>query len=625
MAGWVRAPRLRGRSWVNAGGAQLSLEQFRGRFVLLDFWTFACVNCLHVIEELRPLEARFADILVPLGVHSPKFEHEGDAQAVIDAVERYGVRHPVLDDPDRATWDAYAVKAWPTLVLIDPLGYIVFDEAGEGHVPRLTTLIEELAEEHRADGTLRLDGEPVAVAGPGAQTSPLRFPGGLLELPADRYPGGGLLVSDTSHHQLVVLAGEEFTEKARIGTGERGLVDGDPSAARFDGPLGAALLPADVAGQVGYDVVVTDSVSHALRGLRLADLTVVTLTEPGPRPELSTPWDARWWAPPGPPASSGRIVVALAGVHRLASFDPRTGELGILAGTGREGLVDGSAERSWFAQPSGLAVSRDGGTLWVADAETSALRRLDHADDGSLQVRTVIGEGLFEFGLHDGPATEARLQHPLAVAVLPDDSVAIADTFNGAVRRYDPVTDEVTTLETGLAEPSALVPEQDPSNAAGGVRLVVAEAAGHRVVRLPLPVAVQTPAPTSQDLAQRPVVDLAPGPVGVTVAFTPPPGQHLDDRFGDPTRLDISVSPPGVLRSGGGPGTGLTRAIDLDERISGGRIQGVLRVAVQAAACDVEGGDAAACHLFRRQWEIPFRLVPGTARDLHLEFAAEPF
>ena len=121
----MRAPELRGRRWLNTGGAELSLADLRGKIVLLDFWTFCCVNCLHVLDELRELEERYADVLVTIGVHSPKFAHEADPDAVAAAVERYAVHHPVLDDPELLTWDAYAARAWPTLVVIDPRGYVV--------------------------------------------------------------------------------------------------------------------------------------------------------------------------------------------------------------------------------------------------------------------------------------------------------------------------------------------------------------------------------------------------------------------------------------------------------------------------------------------------------------------
>ena len=128
----VRAPELRGRGWLNTGGRDLTLADLRGKIVLLDFWTFCCINCLHVLDELRPLEEKYADVLVTIGVHSPKFEHERDPEALAQAVERYGVAHPVLDDPDLLMWDRYAARAWPTLVRRRPRGIRRRDDGRRG-------------------------------------------------------------------------------------------------------------------------------------------------------------------------------------------------------------------------------------------------------------------------------------------------------------------------------------------------------------------------------------------------------------------------------------------------------------------------------------------------------------
>jgi thiol-disulfide isomerase/thioredoxin len=333
----------------------LTLAGLRGKIVLLDFWTFCCINCLHVLDELRELEERYADVLVTIGVHSPKFVHEADPDAVAAAVERYAVHHPVLDDPELVTWDAYAARAWPTLVVIDPTGYVVAQLSGEGHAHGLGVLIEELVAEHEAAGTLhRGDGPFVA---PPETATALRFPGKVIAL-----PGGTFLVSDTAHHQLVELEPDLVTERRRIGTGERGFSD---SPARFSEPQGLLLLPEPVAG---YEVVVADTVNHALRGVRLADGAVGTLAGTGEQlrtrvevgataAELSSPWDLAWW--------HGRVVVAMAGSHQLWSFDPASGAVAVLAGTTNEGLRDGAPEDAFFAQPSGLATGPDD-TLWVA-------------------------------------------------------------------------------------------------------------------------------------------------------------------------------------------------------------------------------------------------------------------
>jgi hypothetical protein len=299
-----------------------------------------------------------------------------------------------------------------------------------------------------------------------------------------------------------------------------------------------------------------------------------------------------------------------------------------LAGTGREGLVDGPAARAWFAQPSGLAV--DGDRLWVADAETSALRRLWFADDGSLQVATAVGQGLFDFGAVDGDADEARLQHPLAVAMLPDGSVAVADTYNGAIRRYDVVSGRVSTVRSGLAEPAALVltfsgtSTIGPGTDAGTPVLIVAESAAHRLTRVAVPAEAWRPPPIRRPAPiRRPVTDLAPGALALTIGFRPPPGQKLDYGCGDPTRLTVTADPPELLIDGAGPGVGLSRSLRLDDRVSGGRVEGSLLIDVRASACDLAEGLGSACYLYGQQWEIPIRIVPGSADQLELDLSAD--
>jgi thiol-disulfide isomerase/thioredoxin len=605
----VRAPELHGRAWLNTGGKALSLADLRGRIVLLDFWTFCCINCLHVLDELRHLEQRYADVLVTVGVHSPKFVHEADPAALAAAVERYGVHHPVLDDPDLTTWKQYAVKAWPTLVVVDPEGYVVAQLSGEGHAHALEVLIDDLVREHEGKGTLhRGDGPYVP---PPRPATDLRFPGKAIAL-----PGGTLLVSDTGHHSLVELAADGETVLRRIGSGERGLVDGGPADAAFSEPQGLCLLPDEVRDWVGYDVVVADTVNHALRGIRLDTGEVTTVAGTGrqwmqghpaplesdPLTPLSSPWDVVW------SHSLHEVVVAMAGIHQLWRYDPVTPALGVWAGTSNEGLLDGPSADAWFAQPSGLAAA--GTRVWVADSETSSLRFVDvGAHSGDASVGTAVGSGLFEFGHVDGTAADALLQHPLGVTALPDGSVAISDTYNGAVRRYDPATGTVSTMLTGLAEPSAAVLLDGD--------LVVVESAAHRLTRVRLPEEAMVVDGVAHR-THRPVTELAGGQVDLTVVFTPPAGQKLDERYGPATRLVVSSTPPGLLRAGEGRGEGLTRRIELDAHVG----DGVLHVAAMAASCDeASGAEFPACHVHQQDWGVPVRLAEGAPSELRLNLA----
>ncbi|MET9520548.1 NHL domain-containing thioredoxin family protein [Streptomyces sp. NPDC002994] len=581
----VRAPELIGKGgWLNTGDRQYSLSDLRGRIVILDFWTFCCVNCLHVLDELRELEEKHRDTVVIIGVHSPKFVHEAEHQAVVDAVERYGVHHPVLDDPELATWKQYAVRAWPTLVVIDPEGYVVAQHAGEGHAHAIAKLVEELEATHGAKGTLRRGDGPYVAPEPVA--TDLRFPGKALLLPGT----GNFLVSDTTRHQLVELEADGESVVRRIGG------DGE-----FKEPQGLALLP-------DGRVVVADTVNHQLRTYDPATgaIEVVAGTGkqwwqgsptagPAREVDLSSPWDVAWW--------QGKVWIAMAGVHQLWTYDPEAGTVQVAAGTTNEGLVDGPAAEAWFAQPSGLAAAGD--RLWVADSETSALRYVD----ADLVVHTAVGTGLFDFGHRDGAAGQALLQHPLGVTALPDGSVAISDTYNHALRRYDPASGEVTTLATDLREPSDAVLVGDD--------IVVVESARHRLTRLRLPdEAVRVEAVAHR--TQRAATEVAPEKLRLDVVFQAPSGQKLDTRYGPSTRLLVSSTPPELLAAGEGAGTDLSRELELNPGI----VEGVLHVSAMAASCDDDpANEYPACHVHQQDWGVPVRVTAGGAPRLPLVLA----
>ncbi|MGO4587765.1 NHL domain-containing thioredoxin family protein [Paenarthrobacter sp. 2TAF44] len=642
----VRASELEGRGWLNTGGKSLDLESLRGKIVLLDFWTFCCINCLHVLDELRPLEEKYSDVLVTVGVHSPKFEHEADPVALAAAVERYEIHHPVLDDPELATWKAYTARAWPTLVVVDPEGYIVAHLSGEGHADGLAVLLEELVAEHEAKGTLHRGNGPYVAPVPTSGT--LRFPGKTTQL-----ANGNYLVVDSGHHRLVELHPDLKTVERVIGSGTKGYADGQTDTAQFNEPQGIAVLPTELASTLGYDAVVADTVNHRLRGVtlssghvrtvagngvqRLLDAGPARVTETGAgawsehhdggpadfaadaidvgvlglgtEVSLSSPWDVVW------SVKLQRVVIAMAGTHQIFAFDPVTNQVSILAGSGLEGLLDGAAEDAWFAQSSGLAIDADD-NIWVADSETSSLRRLVLNETG-VTVETAVGQGLFDFGFRDGDASEARLQHPLGVTVLPDGSVAIADTYNGAVRRYDPATKTVSTLARGLAEPSDVVVVNHGNSEP---LLVVVESNKHQLVLVPIPKeAQQVDEGASQ--THRPKSPVTPGILELAVRFKAPTGQKLDDRWGDPTQMKVSSTPPELLVSGGGTSVGLLRTIELSPDVP----EGILHITARAAACDGpetadgEIPDHAACHLYQQDWGIPVILQADGESELVLD------
>jgi thiol-disulfide isomerase/thioredoxin/sugar lactone lactonase YvrE len=678
----VRASELLGRGWLNTGGKDVSLADLRGKIVVLDFWTFCCVNCLHVLDELRELEEAHRDEVVIIGVHSPKFVHESDPDALAAAVERYEVRHPVLDDPELLTWSAYGARAWPTLVVIDPEGYIASQMAGEGHANNLEILVRDLITEHDSRGTLHRGSGQYVPAEPTPGT--LRFPAKAIVLPNNNF-----LVADAGHHSLAELAPDGETLVRRIGSGERGLTDGAANVAQFSEPNGLCMVPPELRSWLDYDVVVADTVNHALRGVRLSDGDVVTVAGNGhqymvgasdnvlglednapaatgfagsdsagpdqscsleafsslrvvdlgdgvvarvvppecmsPEPprtpglpdtirndggavlqKLSSPWDVEWVQ------SMGAFVVAMAGTHTLWAFDGEQGSIRHIGGTMNEGLLNGDLPDAWFAQPSGLAVGPHK-ALWLADSETSALRRIEvtpgtHAGT----VTTAIGHGLFDFGHRDGAADQALLQHPLGVAALPDGSALVADTYNGALRRFDPASGQVTTLATGLAEPSGVVVQVEGDE----VQVVVVESTAHRLTRISLPATLAGQVLDSgAHRTQRPVTDVPVGDLLLEVVFTPAAGQKYDDRYGPSTQLTVSATPPELLLDGDGRDIPLTRTVRINPDVPGG----VLHVTAQAASCDADPAiEFPACHLAQQDWGVPVRVTQGASGTLVL-------
>jgi len=562
----TRAPELIGRGWLNTEGP-LGLRDLRGRFVLLDFWTFCCINCLHVIDELREVEEAHRDSLVVIGVHSPKFVHEADPEALARAVQRHHVTHPVLDDPDLRTWQAYAARAWPTLVLIDPEGYVVAQYAGEGHAHAIDATIRALAPSYRLDTS-------------GHRSSPERAPARALSFPAKavRLPDGSLLVADAGNDRLTSLSADGRRVLGTVGAADPGL----------RGPNGLCLLPDEVAEEVGYDVVVADTDNHRLVGVHASEGAVATLTPIAQG--LNSPWDVAWWR--------DRIWVAMAGDHTLVRVDPRTGAVERAAGTSNEGLVDGPLAQAWFAQPSGLAP--DGDRLWVADAETSALRWVEDGPNG-MRVRTAIGEGLFDFGHRDGPREVARMQHPLGVAVR-EGHVLVADTYNGAIRSYDAVTGELSTVARGLAEPSGLVIDD--------AEVFVVESAAHRLTPVDLH---EEHIDGEVSRTQRPVTEVG-ATLRLRVSFSPPPGQKVDERYGPAVQLQVGATPAALLSEGEGVDTSLVRTLVLDPAVG----EGVLHVSARAATCDADAHEGSVCRLHQQDWGIPIRVDAGGSGEIEL-------
>ncbi|QQS42763.1 MAG: redoxin domain-containing protein [Acidobacteriota bacterium] len=462
----VRAPELEGHSgWLNTD-EPLSIEGLRGKIVLLDFWTYGCVNCIHIIPDLKKLEAKYAKELVVIGVHSAKFDNEKDLDNIRNIVIRYGIEHPVVNDSEFLIWDSYAVGAWPTQVLIDPDGYIVARVSGEGKYDYFDTAIGALARDFRERG--KLDEAPLERAKVGSL--PLAFPGKVL---ADE-PSNRLFISDSNHNRIVItdLAGKLVDV---IGSGAASAKDGKYSEAGFDKPQGMALA--------GDDLYVADTGNHLIRRIDLKKKRVEPAAGTGSlegfngfggkatETALRSPWDLEF--------AGGKLYIAMAGSHQIWRLDPGTSYIEPYAGTRWESRKDGAVKEAHFAQPSGLAAIGD--RLFVADSESNIIREID-LEKG--RVFTLAGGDLFKFGDVDGDGDYARLQHPLGVETY-GEAVLVADTYNDKIKLLDPEKRMVSTfLGTGKEgqadgkEPSFYEP--GGLSVAGG-KLYIADTNNHAI------------------------------------------------------------------------------------------------------------------------------------------------
>lgn len=462
--GTVNAPEFatQGVHWLNTD-APLSLADLRGRLVILDFWTFCCINCMHILPTLRALEDQFPEELAVIGVHTPKFESEKDAENVKQAISRYDIRHPVLHDPTFQTWQAYAVRAWPTLVFVAPDGKVIGHAPGEPDPARLAQAVSDMITRGKSEGLMQA-GTFTYTPQPTAQQR-LRFPGKVKPAPTEFLDDAcHLIVADSGNHQIVLLD-KDGNDILRIGSGSPGFEDGSLSNASFRDPQGFAVTDTII--------YVADTNNHALRLIDLVAGTVTTLTGNGKRgPIISAPMTAQGTALASPwdvALMPNGIAIANAGTHQLVLIDYAHDQVLPLAGTGGEDIIDGPALSSLLAQPSGLFWDDDTNALFFADSETSALRAYIPTEDGGM-VESLIGTGLFDFGHINGPADAARLQHALGVWKT-GDTLLIADSYNHAIRSLDMTTREVTDWDDGstclddvclpLGEPAGVCSHQD--------------------------------------------------------------------------------------------------------------------------------------------------------------------
>jgi thiol-disulfide isomerase/thioredoxin len=639
--GRFRAPELKGgRGWLNTD-KPLSLEALRGKVVLLDFWTYGCINCIHIIPDLKELEAKYSDSLVVIGVHSAKFDNEKETDNIRRIILRYEIEHSVVNDADFVIWRSYGVSAWPTQYLIDPMGYVLGFVSGEGNYEVLDQTISETIEESRRRGIL--DERPLSLTLERAKVGdlPLAFPGKVLA----NEEAGRLFIADSNHNRVVV-ADLDGTVVVTIGTGAHGAEDGEFDKASFYRPQGLALD-----GKVLY---IADTENHLIRRADLKTRRVGTIAGTGEKMKvygqrgqarsvpLNSPWDLQL---------VGRtLYIAMAGPHQIWKLDLENQEVSTFAGSGYEARRDGEHLRVGFAQPSGLAT--DSRRLYVADSESNIIRAIGLTQTNSA-VYTLAGGDLFKFGDKDGVGDSVRLQHPLGLAFA-DSKVLIADTYNHKIKGLDPQTRAVKTL-FGTGEPGqedgarATFYEPGGISVAGG-KLYVADTNNHavRVVNLeigetatlklrgltpPAPssaeAAVTLPAPNVEDVTLAPQPLRAQSKGALVVYLTLPAGFHLNPSA--PQRYQVSLEAGSQHVSLGGDETPIAErvagelrpplSIPLNVMATG---EALLRIQLTIYYCRED--DTGTCAIKTLVLRVPVRVTTddNAPREIKAEGKVEP-
>jgi DNA-binding beta-propeller fold protein YncE len=250
-----------------------------------------------------------------------------------------------------------------------------------------------------------------------------------------------LFIADSAHHRILAVSLKGKIIET-VGNGKAGARDGAFTDAEFNAPQGMAYRDGML--------YVADTNNHLLRAVDFAKRRVLTLAGTGKQgyernahnaparsTPLSSPWDVAFYP------DDHHLAIAMAGTHQLWSYDIAKQTLSAIAGNGRESIEDGALPDNSLSQPSGLMAAEN--TLYFVDAETSSLRKFEGG-----KVTTLIGTGLFDFGLKDGTRAQALMQHCIGVGG-DENAIYVADSYNHAIREFDPKSGTLKTL-TGNGE-----------------------------------------------------------------------------------------------------------------------------------------------------------------------------
>ncbi len=667
------APALQGGvEWLNTAGP-LDIKDLKGKFVLLDFWTYCCINCMHILPELKKLEKAYPNEIVVIGVHSAKFDNEKDTENIREAIQRYEIEHPVVNDANHAIWNRYNIQSWPSLRIIDPEGRLIAGHSGEIPFEALDEFFKKFIRYYERQGTLDRTPLRFALETEKLKPTPLRFPGKVL---ADG-EGDRLFISDSNHNRIVVTRLDGSLLDV-IGSGDIGAKNGAYDQASFNHPQGVAVK--------GNTLYVADTENHLIRKVDLSAKQVTTVAGTGkqgrgpwpgikqgiagatmPKRFVDSPKKTGLASPWALLIHGNNLYIAMAGPHQIWKMPLDESELGIYAGNGREDIVDGlllpsqpyEAETqvdgelvsySSFAQPSGLAT--DGKWLFVADSEGSSIRAVPL--DGKGRVTTVLGTAglpqarLFTFGDVDGDASKAMLQHCIGVAY-DNNKLYVADTYNNKIKLIDDKTKLITTFagtgKRGKGDSPAEFDEPAGVSVANG-KLYVADTNNHaiRVVDLqtrqvstlaipglkpPAPPRPETGVPSFPNASneQAPLAKLKPanGQVQLAISLNLPTGWKLNDQApmgyyvqltGDSGPIDRKVA--GTRQKLAAPATQFNVSLPVTANTG----KETVKLAITYYYC--QEGLEGLCKVGTVIWSVPIEVSEAGAAEGKLDYSIKP-
>lgn len=454
-----------GYSWFNipANRTHLTLrEDYYDKVTIIDFFTYCCINCMHIIPTLTAIEEKYGHCIGALGVHSAKFDNEKVDENLAAAIERLLIKHPVVSD-DMTIWSSMKVRCWPTVLLLGPQNKLLMVLTGEYYVNKhLDFFIEVALEFFKLPSSSAIDSqdceEKVASVSP---ANSLKFPSTVKYSPDGKY----FAIADAGNNRIVIVDASTQKVFKIIGSGRVGLADGSFSSSSLDSPQGLDWISAD-------EIVIADTRNHAIRLASISNDSVKTIADirkitQSPVSRYS-PWDCTLWAP-------DKLLISMAGNHQIwlmcltsKGIDPDIcddlDELYSVApfvGSGREENRNNTyRRRAGLAQPSGMFLDEQNQLLYFADSESSSIRIVDLNKEAA--VSRLIGGAmdpmnLFEFGDTTGKDWQVKLQHPLGVAYSSKrKSVIVADTYNHKLKEINPLNKECTSLPVVLNEPAGL-------------------------------------------------------------------------------------------------------------------------------------------------------------------------